>query len=236
MFLEIVILSILYFYADKIYYFIFPKPKFIVIEGLIGAGKSTFIPILKSYLEKRNQRVSVVKEPVDKWVSNGILKVFYQDPKRWAYTFQAQAFHDRIQEIIKGFTESTDIVIAERSPYSDRLFMNVARENKHVSDMEFNLYQDWWSMWMKLIPKTPDLVIYLRTDLNNCMKRIKIRHRDGESGISEDYERQLQEQHESTFKESSNVLILNGGLNFKDDTAVQKELVNKVVERLIQLG
>ena len=61
--------------------------KVLILEGNIGAGKSTFLKILKN-----NLNVDIIFEPTDKWqdVENegNILDLFYKDTKRWAYTFQ----------------------------------------------------------------------------------------------------------------------------------------------------
>ena len=70
----------------------------ISIEGNIGAGKSTFLKILKLNLEK----IKIIEEPLIKWqnieqdgINYNILDMYYKDPKRWAYTFQTYAFYSR---------------------------------------------------------------------------------------------------------------------------------------------
>lgn len=61
----------------------------ISVEGNIGAGKSTLLSLLD---------MEVIKEPVDEWENTGgknILEKYYEDPKRWAFTFQLNALHSR---------------------------------------------------------------------------------------------------------------------------------------------
>ncbi|MFM7855528.1 MAG: deoxynucleoside kinase, partial [Flammeovirgaceae bacterium] len=55
----------------------------------MGAGKSTLLSLLN---------LSVIKEPVEEWehmVGGNLLKNYYEDPKRWAFTFQLNALHSR---------------------------------------------------------------------------------------------------------------------------------------------
>ena len=55
-------------------------PVVIVIDGEIGAGKTTLIKILKEEFEnKYNLNVCSIFEPVDKWRDIGALQMFYED-------------------------------------------------------------------------------------------------------------------------------------------------------------
>ncbi len=59
------------------------------IEGNLGAGKSTLLSFLN---------VDTIKQPVDLWENVGgvnILEKYYDDPKRWGFTFQLNALHSR---------------------------------------------------------------------------------------------------------------------------------------------
>jgi len=59
------------------------------IEGNLGAGKSTLLSFLK---------VKTIKEPVEEWsnvAGTNILERYYNDAKRWAFTFQLNALHSR---------------------------------------------------------------------------------------------------------------------------------------------
>ena len=80
----------------------------IYIEGNIGTGKTTFLNLLKNYIEKFrdiNLDARVVLEPVDEWMetrdSDGknILEKFYSDQGRYSYIFQMNSFISRIKRI-----------------------------------------------------------------------------------------------------------------------------------------
>lgn len=74
--------------------------KMISIEGNIGVGKSTLISKLIEYIESSD----VINEPIDKWLNitdshkSNILKVFYENKKRWSYTFQSLTYVTRMDE------------------------------------------------------------------------------------------------------------------------------------------
>ena len=74
-------------------------PHIVFIEGNIASGKSTLLDNLKNLNNsERFGKVQVIKEPLDKWKnlsdSNGtnILKHFYMNMERFAYSFQSFAF------------------------------------------------------------------------------------------------------------------------------------------------
>ena len=77
-----------------------PKPTLatkptLSLEGNIAAGKSTMLRHLAN-----EPNICPVHEPVGVWQSVGpsktnLLHLFYSDPNRWAFTFQAYAFLSR---------------------------------------------------------------------------------------------------------------------------------------------
>ena len=90
-------------------------PGIISIEGNIGAGKTTLLSLLQ---------VPVIPEPVSEWTNtagNNILEDFYNNPKRWAFTFQLNALYTRVQLWRNVQKEHpNDLYFSERSPSADR--------------------------------------------------------------------------------------------------------------------
>ena len=223
------------------------KPLVVAVDGIIGAGKTTCIETLRTGLIAKGWKVVVVKEPVDEWQKSGILERFYKDPKRWGYHFQTKAFHDRVMENKKMFQEygkTADVFILERSPFTDTLFMELLHEEGSVDDLEMQHYKQWWNLWHSVMPYLPDLFIYLKPDVDVCMKRLRMRNREGEEGVSLDYQRRLQEKHDKYFKEDS--IKINDTIsipcikiqtndNFKDDEEIKKRLVSQFEDILMTL-
>ena len=80
-----------------------------IVEGNIGAGKSTFLRLIQAQLPQ----VSVVFEPLHNWQSQvygqSILSQFYNDPHRWAYTMETLAMACRVQEHIQEQVTLTNL-------------------------------------------------------------------------------------------------------------------------------
>jgi deoxyadenosine/deoxycytidine kinase len=219
-------------------------PFVVVVDGIISAGKTTYINMLLKNLINRGYRVTIVKEPVDEWTKPGkngepsLLARFYSDPKRWAYHFQTMAFHDRVQENIRCYEKhgnDSDIFILERSMLTDNLFMEMLYENKTVDELEYTNYQKWWSLWRKVMPYEPNLIIYLKPSIDECMSRLRERNRCGEKGVSLEYQELLQKKHNDFFankfinienKHYIPCVTLQTDKNFRDDSSVQEELTD----------
>lgn len=222
--------------------------KVIVIDGIIGAGKSTLInECIVPGLRDLGWRITIVKEPVEKWVDDGLIQLFYGDPSRWGCHFQIKAFTDRVAECIKQYedhADATDLFVLERSIFSDRLFVNLLYKSGKMTAMEYKHYNEWWSMWERVMPFKPDLFVYLKPDVSACMDRVDERSRDGESGVSEEYQRQLLEEHDSFLGQNTvNVnetlkvpcLHLFTNSNFRDDPVIKRDLVSIIEEKIKSL-
>lgn len=209
----------------------------IVIDGIVGSGKTTLIEkCLVPLLSERGLKITVVREPVEKWQNDGLLERFYQDQRRWGYHFQTKAFHDRVLECIEKFEKYgtyTDVFLLERSIFSDSLFMKMLHEDKVVDDVEMKHYTEWWSLWSRLMPFEPDLFVYLKPDLNVAMGRVKERSRGGEDGISVEYQHRLQQKHDEflggdtvSISESHYVPCFHMATNsnFRDDPDVKNQI------------
>lgn len=186
----------------------------IYVEGNIGSGKTRFIKCLA----KRNN-LTVIEEPVKVWEEIGVLKEFYADPVRWAYTFQSLAFATRLSTTlttpIKG-----DHVLLERSIYTDRFcFTELQVEFGNMNDLEYAAYLEWYKlMEIKFADDVkPDVILYLRTSPEICATRIKKRNRGGESNIPEDYLRALHEKHDKWLNDNPKVITIDCSADMDDE-------------------
>lgn len=184
-------------------------PQVIYVEGLIGAGKSTLLKTIENYTSPT--KVRVIYEPVKVWEQSGILKMFYDDPKRWAYTFQTYVCISRIQSILNFITgiskedyTNLDIIYVERSVFSDKyFFMKTLFEAGMVSDVEMSMYNMWWDMWRKTLPQEFTMgysFLYVKPHMDTVMKRVRSRARDGEESVSETYQTDLARVHDEFFQ------------------------------------
>jgi deoxyadenosine/deoxycytidine kinase len=173
------------------------KPIVISLDGNIGAGKSTLLEALRIAMPD----VEVVLEPVGVWSAlkdadgKSLLELFYEDKRRWAYTFQNFALLTRSKALAEAMTRTKKtVIITERSPLTDRyVFAEMLRDSGDINELEWTLYLRWYDSFTKNIPVNG--VIHLTTDVARSADYIIRRSRAGEEGMSLDYLKALDLQH-----------------------------------------
>ena len=191
----------------------------IAIEGAIGVGKTTLATRLADRLAS-----NVFFEQID---NNPFIELFYQDPSRHALAVQLSFLFSRLkhwqslhQQDLFASGVVSDYIFAK-----DRLFATVT-----LSDEELALYDQVARLVSSDIPK-PDLVIYLQSDANIIMERIRGRNRAMERGIKPDYLRKVIAAYDQFFfhyQETPLLIVQTDRLNFADDELA----VDKLIERI----
>jgi deoxyguanosine kinase len=195
------------------------KYRYIVVEGPIGAGKTS----LARLLAETSGSAALLEEPE----VNPFLPRFYQDQARYAlptqlfFLFQRM---DQIRELGQAdlFRRAT---VADFLLDKDPLFARLT-----LDDDELRLYQQ---MFAQLRPQiaTPDLVIYLQASTETLIERVKRRGVSYERGISEDYLVRLAESYARFFYQydAAPVLIVNSeNLNFVDSARDFELLLERI--------
>jgi len=161
--------------------------KFIAVEGVIGAGKTS----LTTILAKRLHAGTIF----EKFEENPFLEQFYAEPVKYAFHTQIYFLLSRYrqQREIAQFDLFSSRIISDYLFYKDKIFAEI-----NLSDDEFSLYNKIYSLVEKDIPK-PDLVIYLQAIPEFLYKRIKQRDRDFEQDIDFDYIAKLCEAYNAYF-------------------------------------
>jgi len=139
----------------------------IVIDGNIGAGKTTQLKFLK------NMGAKVFKEPIEEWP----LEEFYADPKKGIFPLQ--------MAVLRTVCDQGPGVY-ERSLLSSRwVFWEWAKTKglvEHVKTYEYFYEKHAWS---------PDLYIFLSKSPEECYLHINTRHQTGDDKITLDYLKEL---------------------------------------------
>ena len=149
------------------------KARYIVIEGPIGAGKTS----LARRLNERLAATPVLEQPE----LNPFLARFYQDMERWALPTQLAFLYQRIDQLSSLQPTDSQRVVSDFLLDKDPLFA------------ELNLGQDELALYRRIhgaqpAPSVvPDLVIYLQARSETLMDRVRKRGMDAEKRISEDY-------------------------------------------------
>ncbi len=216
------------------------RAKMYILEGNIGAGKSTFLKLI----EANHSDISVVQEPKENWVTptegTSLFERFYHEPTRWAYTIETLIMTCRVREHLQAQRVSNPNRLMERSVYSGHYcFAKNGLESGYFTNLEWYAYSKLLEFMVKEQCRLPLGFIYLRTTPETCFQRIKIRNRNGEQDISIDYLTKIHNLHEKflvnhaeVFEELKKVpvLVLDGNANFLQDTNYFETLVFKVRE------
>ena len=155
--------------------------QFVVIEGVIGAGKTALAQLLGQGWNAR-----LVLEDLGQ---NPYLEEFYRDRPRYAFQTQITfllARYRQQQELLQRDIFSPRIV-SDYLFQKDRIFANV-----NLSDKELRLYDALFPLLERDVP-TPDLVVYLQASTSRLLKRIESRGRSFESDIVPEYVAALNE-------------------------------------------
>lgn len=149
--------------------------RYLVVEGPIGAGKSTLARKLAESF-----KAQLVSEPV---AENPFLEQFYRDRRK--YAFQTQLFfltarYQQQQELAQPDLFARAIV----SDYlfaKDRIFAYL-----NLDDVELAMYEKVYRMVEPTVPE-PDLVVYLQASADVLRERVRRRARDAERHLEAEY-------------------------------------------------
>lgn len=193
----------------------------ISLEGNIGAGKSTVGQRLKA-----SGLFDFLEEPISLWregFAANLLQRMYTDMDRWAFTFQIMAFVTRVktwQEILSRTDHQR--VVLERSVFTDRrVFAANLHRRGAISDVEWELYCGLWDFLVSHYCVQPDHIIYLRTPVDVCMERIRVRGREEESQISLEYLRQIEELHDQWLMGNPGAMVLDGTRQWRPEEILE---------------
>lgn len=207
------------------------------VDGQIGAGKTTLLEVLKAAMPD----VEVVLEPVGEWMrlkdpatGKSLLELFYEDKKRWAYTFQNCAILTRLRTIKAALASTAKrVILTERSVLTDRyVFAEMLRESGEITGLEWELYEMWYNTFAADLPIRG--VIYLTTGVGTSAGRIVTRGRAGEDHIPLDYLAALDAQHHRWLDGTSLPVLrisTEPGVAVEANVAAVRGFVDGLVER-----
>lgn len=191
--------------------------RMILLEGNIGAGKSTVGNTLKE-----SGLFEFIEEPVEAWQTGfaaNLLDMFYRDMKRWAFTFQITAFITRAktwQEVL-ALTDHSRVVL-ERSIFTDRfVFATNSYRIGGMTDVEWEVYCGLWEFLVSNYCVEPDCILYYRTPAEVCLERMKVRGRHEETGVTVEYLKQLEALHDEWLLEHPRAITLDGTRRWSAD-------------------
>jgi hypothetical protein len=154
------------------------QPLFVAVAGNIGAGKSSLARLLGERFQWKPYFESVDDNPY--------LSDFYGDMSRWSFHLQIYFLANRFK-CHKEIVESSESVIQDRSIYEDaEIFARNLYDIGKMTERDYTNYVSLFHVMMEYL-KPPDLMIYLRANVDTLVKQISKRGRDFEQGIQRSY-------------------------------------------------
>jgi deoxyadenosine/deoxycytidine kinase len=151
---------------------------FIAVAGNIGTGKTTLTQMLSSRFGWQAHFEAVKDNPY--------LADFYKDMNRWAFPLQIFFLNNRFRAH-QTITLGGDSAIQDRSIYEDaNIFARNLYEQGQMEERDYLNYLELYKVMCQYLTP-PDLVIYLRKSLPRLKERIKLRGRDYEKAIPDEY-------------------------------------------------
>jgi len=183
--------------------------RYIAIEGVIGAGKTS---LAQKLCDKLGANLIL-----EQFEENPFLEKFYDDIKR--YAFQTQMFflinRYKQQQQLNQQDLFSKYIVSDYIFEKDKIFAYL-----NLSGEEIKLYESIFPLLERDIPK-PDLVIFLQSSLDRLTTNVKTRGRQIERNLTRTYLTELSEAYNNFFFKYNNTPLLI--VNTSDIDFVNKE-------------
>ena len=146
------------------------------IAGVVGVGKSSLTNLIWN-----KWKFVPFREPV---FDNPLLDKFYYDKKRYAFPLQVFFLNKRF-EMCKNSLEYGSSVM-DRSIIEDTIFAKMLRDSGDMDPYEYQIYRELFNNMMEHVVQ-PDLMVYLKVQPEEAVRRIRKRGREYEVKNDTDY-------------------------------------------------
>ena len=194
--------------------------RYIVIEGVIGVGKTSLARLLSERFQAR-----LVLEEVEE---NPFLEDFYGDRARYALQTQMHFLFSRFQQQrnLRQLELFHERMVADYLFQKDRIFAGL-----NLSERELGLYERLIG-WLELDVMKPDVVVYLQASADVLMERIARRARPFEKDMDREYIRQLNEAYNHFFfhyVEAPLLVVNTNSIDFVNNPEDFEDLQTRIV-------
>jgi deoxyguanosine kinase len=185
------------------------------IEGNIGSGKTT---LANALFYKLDADELILEE----FENNPYLPLLY---KKEDVGFQTEMFFlvSRYKQYHKN--NNSKIVISDYDMLKNKIFANITITNNEDKEKFLKIYD----ILTEDIAK-PDVLIYIDTDVDTIVERIKKRNRDIEKVIAKEYLELVDKGYKEYFSKEKDFLYIDGNNFNVFDEKQLKGLLEKIIE------
>jgi len=203
-----------------------PNGNYIVIEGNIGAGKTSFCQKIADELD--------AKLILEQFSDNPFLPLFYKSPERYAFPVELFFMSERHKQLQEFLLEQD---LFRQYTVSDYVFSKTLLfAGQNLIGEELRLFQNLFNTLNASFPK-PDLLVYLHRPVEELLENIRKRNRSYESDISEEYLQKIQQAYFDFFRmhqDKMPILMLDvSGFDFMSSAEDYKILKSTLAESYV---
>jgi deoxyadenosine/deoxycytidine kinase len=167
------------------------KYNYVVIEGNIGAGKTT---LAGKIADQFNARLIL-----ERFADNPFLPKFYKDPDKYSFPLELSFLADRYRQLKEELVAQD---LFKTFTVADYYFMkSLVFAASTLTGDEYNLYRQIFYIIYGSLPK-PDIYVYLHLNPEKLLQNIEKRGRNYEKSITREYLKKIEESYFSFFRQN----------------------------------
>ena len=167
------------------------KYNYVVIEGNIGAGKTT---LARRIADQFN--ASLILEH---FADNPFLPKFYNEPEKYSFPLELSFLASRYKQLKEELVPRD---LFKSFTVADYYFMkSLVFASSTLNGDEYNLYRQIFYIIYGSLPK-PDIYVYLHLNPDRLIRNIERRGRNYEKSITREYLQKIQDSYFSFFRQN----------------------------------
>lgn len=163
----------------------------IVVDGVTGVGKSSLVKIL-------SEEFGLVPFSELFEDENRLLHKFFYDRAKWAFPMQTNFLTNRFKQYKQAMKVGRAVM--DRSIYSDKIFARMYLEYGYLNPEEYAVYTNLLNTMLEHVTP-PKLLVYLRVNTDEAIRRIHKRGRPDELTVEREYWDNLNKFYEANYKD-----------------------------------
>lgn len=200
---------------------------YIAIEGNIGSGKTS----LSARIAERFNGKLILEQ----FEENPFLAKFYQDQEKYAFPLELSFLADRYQQLKRELAQQdlfSDFTISDYFLNKSLIFAR-----KTLNEDEYHLFRTLFNIMNANLPR-PDLLVHLYVSTSRLQKNIRLRGREYEQNIQDEYLDKIQDSYFNYLKQQTQLRILLIDMNDVDFVAYSShlEMVLDCIDRDYPMG